>query len=208
MQRARGASAREHRRDLRRPRADETTSSPTYDLVVEATATSDEPEVAEPGRASAVPARRRALRTARTASTRRSSSTTVLDRYGGDERRRERAARARALLNRGTAERGPSPARRRRATGRSSGSPPEYLDDATESRLSLELRARVNEAICLGRLGRNREALAIYEEVLDEPIDLDDEAPVEDVLRAVCLLRPHDRQHGTPRRGSRLPPCD
>ena len=51
--------------------------------------------------------------------------------------------------------------------------------------LDLALRARVNSAICLGRFGENAEALSIYAEVLDEPVDLERESRVEDLVRAV-----------------------
>src|SRR6185437_8233829 len=51
--------------------------------------------------------------------------------------------------------------------------------------LDAALRGRVNSAICLGRFGENAEALSIYAEVLDEPIDLERESRVEDLVRAV-----------------------
>ena len=60
------------------------------------------------------------------------------------------------------------------------------------------VRTRVNEAIFLGRLGETEAALAIYTEILEEDIDLDDDKLVEDVLRAAVYLAGTVRNLGRP----------
>jgi tetratricopeptide (TPR) repeat protein len=68
----------------------------------------------------------------------------------------------------------------------------------------LIVRARVNEGIYLGRLGRNDEALAIYAGIVGGPIDLDDEKLVEDVLRAAVYAAGTIRNLGRPEQSVRM----